>query len=276
MLKFNLVESGYFIPTEASEKKISYPTLGNEDCYLLEENSQWFQARNKVLETTLIDFPFEGDFIDVGAGNGYQLSFFQKGIFNRLCIKSGMCEPGLVGCTNAANRGVENVYCCLFDELPIEEFNIGAIGLFDVIEHIEDDINFLKDISNRVPNGTLIYVTVPALKSLWSSEDKYAGHFRRYNRNDVKRILDNTNLKFIYSSYFFSYYVPFVWLLRVLPEKMGRKNTFDVLAKKEKDYHQRSKKLNVILNFFFWIEIKLSKIGIKPPFGTSKLVVFST
>ena len=187
-----------------------------------------------------------------------------------------MCEPGLVGCTNAANRGVENVYCCLFDELPIEEFNISAIGLFDVIEHIEDDVSFLKDIVKRVPSGTKIYITVPALQSLWSSEDKYAGHFRRYNRNDVKRILDNTNLKFIYSSYFFSYYVPFIWLLRVLPEKMGRKNTYDVLAKKEKDYHQRSKKLNVILNFFFWIEIKLSKIGIKPPFGTSRLVVLST
>ena len=276
MLKFNLVEPGYFIPTEASEKKISYPTLGNEDCYLLEENSQWFQARNKVLETTLIDFPFVGDFIDVGAGNGYQLCFFQKGIFNRLCIKSGMCEPGSVGCTNAANRGVENVYCCLFDEFPFEDFSVGAIGLFDVIEHIEDDVNFLKDISNRVPNGTLIYVTVPALKTLWSSEDKYAGHFRRYNRNDVKRILDNTKLKFVYSSYFFSYYVPFIWLLRVLPEKMGMKNTNEALASKEINYHQRSKKLNSILNLLHWIEIKLSKIGIKPPFGTSRLMVFST
>jgi hypothetical protein len=276
MLKFNRVEPGYFIPTVALEKNISYPSVGNEDCYLLEENSQWFQARNKVLERTFIDFPFDDDFIDVGAGNGYQLSFFQKEIFNRLGIKSGMCEPGIVGCTNAANRGVDNVYCCLFDELPVENFNIGAIGLFDVIEHIEDDVSFLKVIIKRVSKGTKIYITVPAMKSLWSSEDKYAGHFRRYNRNDVERILDNTNLKFIYSSYFFSYYVPFIWLLRVLPEKMGRLNKFDVLAKKEKDYHKMSKKLNGILNFLHWIEMKLSKIGIKPPFGTSRLMVFST
>ena len=224
----------------------------------------------------MIDFPFAGDFIDIGAGNGYQLSFFQKGIFNRFGIKSGMCEPGLVGCTNAANRGVDNVYCCLFDELPIEEFNIGAIGLFDVIEHIEDDVSFLKGVAKRVPTGTKIYISVPALKSLWSSEDEYAGHFRRYNRNDVKRILDNTNLKFIYSSYFFSYYFPFVWLLRVLPDKLGKKYTNDVLAGKEKDYHHRSKKLNSILNFLHWIEMKLSKIGIKPLFGTSRLIVFST
>ena len=276
MLKFNLVEPGYFTPTVAVEKHISYPSVGNEDCYLLEENSQWFQARNKLLETVFIDHPFSGDFVDIGAGNGYQLSFFQKGIFNRLGIKSGMCEPGIVGCTNAANRGVENVYCCLFDELPVEEFNIGAIGLFDVIEHIEDDVSFLIDISKRVPEGTNIYITVPALKSLWSSEDENAGHFRRYNTNDVQRILDNTNLRLIYSSYFFSYYVPFVWLLRVLPERIGRKYTKDLLTSKEKDYHNRSKKLNVLLNFLHWIEMKLSRIGIKPFFGTSRLMLFST
>jgi hypothetical protein len=49
MLKFNRVNPGYFIPTVALEKHISYPSVGNEDCYLLEENSQWFQARNKLL-----------------------------------------------------------------------------------------------------------------------------------------------------------------------------------------------------------------------------------
>ena len=134
----------------------------------------------------------------------------------------------------------------------------------------------MKDIVKRVPKGTKFYITVPALKFLWSSEDKYAGHFRRYNRNDVQRILDNTNLKLIYSSYFFSYYVPFMWLLRVLLEKMGMKYTNEALASKEINYHQRSKKLNSILNFLHWIEMKLSKIGIKPLFGTSRLMVFST
>ena len=108
----------------------------------------------------------------------------------------------MVGCANAAYRGVENVYCCLFDELPVAAFNIGAIGLFDVIEHIEDDLSFLKDIAKHVPIGTKIYVTVPALKSLWSSEDEYGGHFRRYNRNDVKRILDNTKLSSIIQDIF--------------------------------------------------------------------------
>lgn len=120
MIKFIRVEPGYFIPNVGLEKHLSYPSTGNEDCYSMEENSQWFQGRNRLLEETLIDFPFDGDFIDIGAGNGYQLSFFQKGIFNRFGIKSVMCEPGLVGCTNTAYRGVDNVYCCLFDEFPLK------------------------------------------------------------------------------------------------------------------------------------------------------------
>ena len=67
-----------------------------------------------------------------------------------------------------------------------------------------------------------------------------------------------------------------MWLLRVLPEKMGMKYTNEALAGKEKDYHMRSKKLNGILNFLHLIEMKLSKIGIKPLFGTSRLIIFST
>ena len=61
-----------------------------------------------------------------------------------------MCEPGSVGCTNAANRGVENVYCCLFDEFPFEDFSVGAIGLFDVIEHIEDGKHVEIDAKNEL------------------------------------------------------------------------------------------------------------------------------
>jgi hypothetical protein len=57
---------------------------------------------------------------------------------------------------------------------------------------------------------------------------------------------------------------------------MGKKYTNDALASNEKNYHKRSKKLNIILNFLHWIETKLSKIGVKQFFGTSILMVFST
>jgi hypothetical protein len=80
----------------------------------------------------------------------------------------------------------------------------------------------------------------------------------------------------IHSRCFFSYYVVFFWLLRVLPEKFGKKYTNEILAIKEEKYHLRSNKLNGTLDLFYWLEMLLFKIGIKPLFGTSRLIVFST
>jgi hypothetical protein len=58
------------------------------------------------------------------------------------------------------------------------------IGLFDVIEHIEDDIKFLNEIYEKVSVGTFIFVNVPAMMHLFSETDEFAGHFRRYNKKD--------------------------------------------------------------------------------------------
>jgi hypothetical protein len=57
MKKFNRIEPGYFIPTIALERNLSYPNIGNEYCYKIEKNSQWFRARNKFLEQAFIGFP---------------------------------------------------------------------------------------------------------------------------------------------------------------------------------------------------------------------------
>jgi len=270
---FHKIDPGYYIPDHAKSNELSYPTEGNDQCYAMEEHSQWFQARNRNLENIMLRFPFKGDFLDVGGGNGYQLHFLQKGIFRERGILSAMCEPGPKGCANAASRGVENIYCCLFDELPFEKFMIGGIGLFDVIEHIKDDKDFINLIASKVPAGTRLYITVPALKFLWSSEDAYAGHYRRYDAVEEARILSASKLKLVYSCYFFSYYVPFVYLLRVLPEKWGRKYSVEQLKEKEQSYHSSSGKLNRILNFLHTCEMMLAKIGLKPFWGTSRLMV---
>ena len=39
---------GFFVKKEGSNT-LSYPEIGNDDCYEIEDNSQWFQARNRTL-----------------------------------------------------------------------------------------------------------------------------------------------------------------------------------------------------------------------------------
>lgn len=275
MSNYIKTESGFYIKGNIDANiAISYPTEGNKNCYEMETHSQWFQARNTNISDIIQRFPFKGDFLDIGGGNGYQLSHLQQTLFREKGITSAMCEPGPEGCSNAASRGVNNVYCTLVEDFPFNEYNIGGIGLFDVIEHIEDDAAFLNMLVSIIPNGTRIYITVPALKFLWSSEDQYAGHYRRYNLQEEARILKKTKLKLVYSGYFFSYYVPFVWLLRVMPEKLGKKVSPSVLQQRESQFHRQSGKLNLILNAAHKVEMLFfSRSILKNLLGTSRLIV---
>jgi SAM-dependent methyltransferase len=61
------------------------------------------------------------------------------------------------------------------------------VGLFDVVEHVEDDAGLLDQAATLVAPGGCILLTVPADPRLWSSLDDYAGHLRRYTR---KMVLD--------------------------------------------------------------------------------------
>jgi len=89
-------------------------------------------------------------------------------------------EPGLQGAMNAHRKGLNPVICSSLEDAGFKTHLIPAVGLFDILEHIEDDIGFLTTIKTLlVPNGKL-YITVPAYNFLRSVEDNYAGHYRRY------------------------------------------------------------------------------------------------
>jgi 2-polyprenyl-3-methyl-5-hydroxy-6-metoxy-1,4-benzoquinol methylase len=49
-----------------------------------------------------------------------------------------------------------------------------------VLEHIDDEQAFLREIRRCLAPGGRIYLSVPAGRWLWSDDDVQAGHFRRY------------------------------------------------------------------------------------------------
>ena len=263
---------GYY-QAKDTDFELSYPGQGNEDCYEIEDNSNWFQARNLTIEAFIELHPFKGDFMDIGGGNGFQLKSLNKSLFKRKNIKAVLCEPGINGCINAAERGLTDIYNCSYEQFPFDQHTIGGVGLFDVIEHIEDDVKFLDEIAQKLPVGGRIYIAVPALSWLWSKEDEYAGHFRRYNVSETKRLIKSTGLKCIYTSYFFSYYTLLVWLLRVFPEFLGLDKTSEESRNAETNHHKNNSFVTRLLNFMHNIELSLQKIGIKPIFGTSRFIV---
>jgi SAM-dependent methyltransferase len=235
----------YGIFEHNSGQEISYPEIGNDLCFAVEQNSPWFNQRNELILSYLKKYAKKGDFLDIGGGNGFQA----KALINaNYCGKVVLCEPGTKGCMNAKKRGVDLVYKGIFQDFPFENYNIANCGLFDVIEHIEDDTKFLNELYEKLNPGSKVFINVPAMKSLWSETDEVVGHYRRYNENDIERIKLSTPFKLLGYTYFFKHYIIPLFLARVIPYKLGVRIGAKKLLLKEQ---QNLKNKNGLLDKFF-------------------------
>jgi SAM-dependent methyltransferase len=66
---------------------------------------------------------------------------------------------------------------------------------FMVMEHIEDDVSFVRAASGFVRPGGHLAIWVQGRRDLWSFEDETAGHLRRYDREDLRRVLEAGGLQ---------------------------------------------------------------------------------
>lgn len=84
------------------------------------------------------------------------------------------------------------------------------IFLFDVIEHLENELPFLESIKFHLKPDGLLVINVPAGQWLYSRYDQVAGHFRRYSRKSLNSTLRKAGLSSITCSYWGLAYIPLI------------------------------------------------------------------
>ena len=82
-----------------------------------------------------------------------------------------------------------------FDSLQTISGSVDLIFSSNVLEHIEDDISVLKEMSNKLSINGKIYLYLPAKMILWTSLDQEVGHYRRYEINELKSKCQKVGLK---------------------------------------------------------------------------------
>jgi SAM-dependent methyltransferase len=100
------------------------------------------------------------------------------------------------------------------DQLPVDGL-FDVITLFDVIEHVEDDLAGLRAVRELLRPGGLLVVTVPALMLLWSDHDVANHHFRRYDKRQLSALIERAGFSVDRLTYFTSLLFPFVALQRL-------------------------------------------------------------
>ena len=86
--------------------------------------------------------------------------------------------------------------------------------LFDVLEHITDESEFLNSVKFHLAPSGILLVNVPAHQMLYSDYDRAAGHVRRYSVRQLTDISEQVGLKVRAISY---------WGLPLLPLLLIRK-----------------------------------------------------
>jgi SAM-dependent methyltransferase len=253
-----------------TQETVSYPKEGSDLSLVVEEKSYWFQHRNKCISELVKKFSPNKIFFDIGGGNGFVSLGLQKSGIETILI-----EPSSQGIRNAKERGLLNLVCSTLQDASFKLNSIPAIGVFDVVEHIENDNDFLAQMLDYLEPGGKLFLTVPAYNFLWANEDDYSGHYRRYTLSKLKKQLTGLGYHINYASYLFSALFLPVLLLRSLPSKLGLHKDVEDIEKYKSEHGNHDGLLTMIIKKTLkWEYKKVAKNSIIK-FGTSCLIVAS-
>jgi SAM-dependent methyltransferase len=231
----------------------------------LEEGNFWFQSRNELIIWVLKYFcPNFRSLLEIGCGTGYVLSGISKNFPSSKLLGS---EIFLVGLDFSSVR-LPDVKFIQMDarNIPFEnEFDV--IGAFDVLEHIKEDKEVLKQIFMALEPKGLMVLTVPQHPWLWSTIDEQAHHERRYVASDLHRKIEAVGFQIIKSTSFVTALLPAMMISRFLQKKASNE-TFDPMAELK-----ISPWLNLIFSLLSNVELFYIKRGFNLPLGGSRLIV---
>lgn len=184
-----------------------------------EDHHWWFIGRRAVLAGLIARSAKPepgGRVLDMGCGSGGNMRMLAEfGQLDAVEYDSGAREM-------AAARNVTDVKAGgLPDALDVPDGRYDLIGLFDVLEHIEDDLDSISVLGRKLsPNGRLV-LSVPALQWLWSDHDETHHHFRRYTKTGLRELLEDAGLRVNGVGYFNTILFPVALIQRMLQRLTG-------------------------------------------------------
>lgn len=195
--------------TEAQTKNITYDVESKVESF-----HWWFVVRRKLLKSLLSSLDLNRNCItlDIGCGTGSNFKILRALGFNVIGLDQSIYALSLI--KKKINFLLINGD---LNKLPTQSNSTGIIIAMDILEHLEDDSNGIKEICRTLKKGGILILTVPAFGFLWGIQDVVTGHKRRYSKREILKKLKQEGFEILRSSYFnFFLFFPIFFARRVI------------------------------------------------------------
>lgn len=250
--------------------------------FAIEDCSWWFQYRSTVILSFAQWYMDKSKrIVDIGGGNGWNakiLTAWKGKSAGKQDSDVVLLEPSVQACLNARQRGIRSILHGTLCEEDIKDNSIAQATVLDVLEHIEDDVSFLRLLCKKMSPSGIVLLTVPAFPCLWSSEDDEAGHFRRYRFRQLQETARTAGFEILDENHFFSFLFLPVLVGRVAAERLKLLKRADKRSEQEKQAVMERQFTNqpAVVSFILRCLEKLECVllqKVKIPFGSSIILI---
>jgi SAM-dependent methyltransferase len=242
--------------------------------YQVEDRHFWFRGRNlaiaAMVKRSLPDLPPGCRVLECGCGTGNVLQMLERLGDRVTVVGMDLFAEGLLYARQRTRAFLVQ------GDLHSPPFGVrfDLVGLFDVLEHMPDDHQVLRDLRALVADGGRLLLTVPAHPQLWSYFDEASHHCRRYKRDELLEKLHEAGYEAECVTYLMASLLAAAWLGRRLAALLGSRPAgqaarADQLAAREL---RTLPVVNAALELLLRMEAGLLAYRGSLPWGTSLLV----
>jgi SAM-dependent methyltransferase len=135
----------------------------------------------------------QGDrILDFGAGIGIFAKRLSDAGYNVSCVEPDPKQAAVI-----AEAGL-SVYGDI-DQIPDDSFDY--LYTMNVLEHIKDDQEILQRIYSKLKTGGRLLIYVPAFQLLYSTMDSKVGHYRRYTKRSLDKVVRHAGFHILHTRY---------------------------------------------------------------------------
>ncbi len=225
----------------------------------------WFVARRRLVQMVIkkyvADLSETSRYLDVGCGTGVVLRELGREFADPVGIDISPTALGLTRRRTASSLVAGDAW-----RLPFADGSFDLVTCLDVLEHVRNDLDAIRECYRVLRPRGCVVVSVPALDFLWSEHDEAVHHLRRYSRVGLNAKLAAGGFKVVKTTYAVSALCLPIFLVNFISAFRRRRLEPRTMLKEIPDWFNR------LLITLHGVENRIARVA-SLPFGTGLVCI---